>query len=128
MRPSWSIGTARRRSSGGPRSLPPSTPAGSGSPWSARPRLTTSSEATDAMGLISGLLTLPLAPVRGVVWLGEQLESEARKQWSDPAAVRRELAAVEAAFEAGELTEAERDEREDALVARLMEAGAGGPL
>ena len=79
------------------------------------------------MGLISGLLTLPLAPVRGVVWLGEQLEGEARRQWSDPAAVRRELAAVEAAYEAGELTEAEREEREDALVARLMPGGAGGP-
>jgi len=79
------------------------------------------------MGLFSGLLTLPLAPVRGVVWLGEQLESEARRQWSDPAAVRRELAAVEAAYEAGELTEAERDEREDALVARLLPPGAGGP-
>ena len=75
------------------------------------------------MGFITGLLTLPLAPVRGVVWLGGQLESEARRQWSDPAAVQRELAAVEAALEAGELTEAERDEREDALVARLLEAG-----
>jgi hypothetical protein len=79
------------------------------------------------MGLISGLLTLPLAPVRGVVWLGEQLEAEARKQWSDPAAVRRELAAVEAAYEAGELTEQERDARQDELVARLLPAASSGP-
>ena len=78
------------------------------------------------MGLITGLLTLPLAPVRGVVWLGEQLEKEAHRQWSDPAVVQRELAAVEAAYEAGELTEAERDEREDALVARLFDAPPGG--
>ena len=29
------------------------------------------------MGLITGLLTLPLAPVRGVVWVAEQVQAEA---------------------------------------------------
>jgi hypothetical protein len=72
------------------------------------------------MGLLSGLLTLPLAPVKGVVWLGEQLEREARRQWSDPAAVRQQLAQLNAAYEAGELTEAERDARQDELVSRLL--------
>lgn len=77
------------------------------------------------MGLISGLVTLPLAPVRGVIWLGEKLEAEARRQWSDPAAVRRQLAAVDEAYAAGHLTEAERDQLEDELVARLL-PGPGG--
>jgi hypothetical protein len=77
------------------------------------------------MGLFTGLLTLPLAPVRGVVWLGEQLEQEARRQLTDPASVRRELAAVDEAYEAGELTEAERDELQDELVARLVSTGPG---
>lgn len=72
------------------------------------------------MGLITGLVTLPLAPVRGVIWLGEKLEAEARRQWSDPAAVRRQLAAVDAAYEAGEISAEERDERQDELVARLL--------
>jgi hypothetical protein len=72
------------------------------------------------MGLMSGLLLLPLAPVRGVIWLGEQLEHEAERQFRDPAVVRRELAAVEAAYAAGELTAEERDERQDELVARLL--------
>jgi Gas vesicle protein G len=76
------------------------------------------------MGLISGLLTLPLAPVRGVVWLGGQLEREARRQWSDPAAVRQQLAELDVAFAAGEITETERDERQDELVARLLSAQA----
>ena len=75
------------------------------------------------MGLITGLLTLPLAPVRGVVWLGEKLEAEARRQMSDPATVRRQLAEVDAAFQAGEITEQERDQLEDELVARLLEGG-----
>lgn len=72
------------------------------------------------MGLLTGLLTLPLAPVRSVVWLGEQLEREARRQWSDPEAVRQKLAEVAAAYEAGEVTEAERDALQDELVSRLL--------
>jgi hypothetical protein len=79
------------------------------------------------MGLITGLLTLPLAPVRGVIWLGEQLEAEASRQWRDPAAVRAELEEVEAAYRNGLLTEAERDARSDALVARLLERPASRP-
>jgi hypothetical protein len=78
------------------------------------------------MGLVSGLLLLPLAPVRGVVWLAEQLEREAERQWSDPALIRRELADVDAAYAAGELTAEERDERQDALVARLLSSRSRG--
>jgi hypothetical protein len=74
--------------------------------------------------LFSGLLTLPLAPVRGVVWLGEKLEEEARRQWSDPAAVRQQIAQVDAAYEAGEITAEQRDQLEDELVARLLPGGA----
>jgi hypothetical protein len=72
------------------------------------------------MGLITGLLTFPLAPARGVAWLGERLEREARRQWSDPAAVRQQLAEVDAAYQAGELTEADRDRLQDELVSRLL--------
>jgi hypothetical protein len=79
------------------------------------------------VGLISGLLTLPLAPVRGVVWLGEQLEREARRQWSDPESVRRQIAEVQAAYEAGEMAEEERDALQDELVSRLLPPpGSGG--
>ncbi len=76
------------------------------------------------MGLFTGLLTLPLAPVRGVVWVGEQLEREAYRQWSDPAAVRQQLAEVDAAFRAGSITAVERDRQQDELVARLLATGS----
>lgn len=72
------------------------------------------------MGLFTGLVTLPLAPVRGVAWLAAQLQEEALRQWRDPATVRRELAEVDAAYRRGDLTENERDTLEDALVARLL--------
>jgi hypothetical protein len=71
------------------------------------------------MGLISGLLTLPLAPVRGTMWIAEQIQVEAERHLDEPAQVRAELARLEAAFERGELDEQEFERREDALLDRL---------
>jgi hypothetical protein len=74
------------------------------------------------MGLISGLLTLPLAPVRGVAWIGEQVALEAERERSDEARVRRELAQLEVELEFGRISEQEFEEREDALLERLERA------
>ena len=35
------------------------------------------------MGLVTGLLTLPLAPVRGTIWIAEQLMAQAEKDESN---------------------------------------------
>lgn len=78
------------------------------------------------MGLITGLFTWPVAPVRGVTWVAEQVLDEAERQWSDPGAVERALADVERRRAAGELTEEEAAELEDELVARLMQPHRGG--
>lgn len=72
------------------------------------------------MGLVSGLLTLPLAPVRGVVWVAERVRDQAEQQMYDPAAVRRQLAEVERARAAGELSEEEAAALEDELLRRLI--------
>lgn len=72
------------------------------------------------MGLITGLLTLPLAPVRGVVWLAEQITDYAEAQYYDPANIRAELERVEEARQSGELSEEECAEWENALLSRLM--------
>jgi hypothetical protein len=74
------------------------------------------------MGLIKGLLTLPLAPVRGTVWVAEQVQEEAERQYYDPAVIRRELEEVDRLRTAGEISEEEAEELEDALVERLMES------
>jgi len=73
------------------------------------------------MGLLSGLLTLPLAPVRGTVWVAEQVQEEAERQYYDPAKIRRALEDVDEAREAGELADAEAAQLEDELLARLKE-------
>ena len=72
------------------------------------------------MGLITGLLTLPLAPVRATVWLAEQIAEQAENELYDEGAIRTGLLELEAAREAGELDEEDIAEAEDALIARLM--------
>ena len=75
------------------------------------------------MGLLSGLVGLPLAPARGVVWLARQIQEQAKQQYYDPARIRAELEAVDEARRTGELTDAEATERENALLDRLMHRG-----
>ena len=72
------------------------------------------------MGLIVGLLTLPLAPVRGTIWLAERIQEQAEKELYDESAIRAGLLEVEEARAAGEIDEHELDEIEDALVERLL--------
>jgi hypothetical protein len=81
------------------------------------------------MGMLSGLLTLPLAPVRGVVWVAEQVAEEAERRLYDEDVIRGELLQLEIDSEEGRLTEDERERLEDELLARLAHAqglGSGG--
>jgi hypothetical protein len=71
------------------------------------------------MGLISGILTLPLAPVRGVAWIGEQIAEEADRELDDEARVRRELGRLNLEHELGNLSTEEFERREDSLLEEL---------
>jgi hypothetical protein len=71
------------------------------------------------MGLITEVLLLPFAPVRGSAWVIEQVLHEAERIYYDPAAVRAELSRLEERLEAGEITEEEFDRAEDELLDRL---------
>ncbi|GGX72217.1 gas vesicle protein GvpG [Streptomyces minutiscleroticus] len=71
------------------------------------------------MGLITEVLLLPFAPVRGSFWAVRQALAEAERLYYDPGAVRAELAALEKRLEAGEIDEDEFDSREDELLDRL---------
>jgi hypothetical protein len=74
------------------------------------------------VGLFTALLTLPLAPVRGVVWVTEQVADELDRQMYDEDRIRGELAALELDAEEGRLDERERIEREEELLDRLATA------
>lgn len=78
------------------------------------------------MGLITGLLTLPLAPVRGTVWLAERIQEQAELEAGDDAALRDRLLELEMARQSGEYDEATLEAAEDELLLRLIEARGYG--
>ena len=72
------------------------------------------------MGLITGLLTLPLAPVRGTVWLAERIQEQAEREMNDETSIRTGLLELEQMRESGGYEAAELDAAEDELLERLM--------
>jgi hypothetical protein len=76
------------------------------------------------MGLITGLLTLPLAPVRGVAWVADKLVAVAEEQLYDPDAIYAELRELAADLDEGRISEEEFDRAEDVLLQRLQDATA----
>jgi hypothetical protein len=78
------------------------------------------------MGLITGLLTLPLAPVRGVVWVAEAIQQQAEKEMDEPSRLRAELHELQVRREFGLDDDAESDAREDELIRRILAFGSRG--
>jgi hypothetical protein len=74
------------------------------------------------VGLFTGLLTLPLAPARGVMWVLEQVVEEAERQMYDEQSIRRELLELELEFDEGKLDADERERREQELLDRLADS------
>jgi chorismate mutase len=72
------------------------------------------------MGLITGLLGLPVAPLRGTIWVAEQVLQQAEEEFYDPARIKAQLEDVDRARAAGELTDDEATALEDELVERLL--------
>jgi gas vesicle protein GvpG len=72
------------------------------------------------VGIVTGLLTLPLVPVRGVAWIAEQLAAEAERELhGDAETLRRELSELQHERTFGQIDDDEYAEREAALLARL---------
>jgi hypothetical protein len=72
------------------------------------------------MGLLSGIVLLPLAPLRGTIWLAEQLALQADRELNDGESIRRRLVEAEAAFESGRISATEHEALEDELLERLF--------
>ncbi|MET9858463.1 gas vesicle protein GvpG [Streptomyces smyrnaeus] len=77
------------------------------------------------MGLFSGVLLLPLAPVRGVEWVAGRLLEAAERELCDPATLRARLGELNRAYEEGELSEEEFEQEEERLLDQLEQ---GAPL
>ncbi|MFG3280393.1 gas vesicle protein GvpG [Streptomyces sp. NPDC048111] len=76
------------------------------------------------MGLLTYLVTLPVAPVRAVVWAAQRVTEEAENQYYDPAPIWRELADLERRLLNGDIDEETFDQCEDQLLDRLAEIDA----
>jgi Gas vesicle protein G len=74
------------------------------------------------MGLITGLLTLPLAPVRGTIKIGEIVQEQAEAELYDEDAIQAQMVELEEAHEAGLIDDEELAEAENALLERLIAA------
>lgn len=77
--------------------------------------------------MLTKLLLLPLAPVRGVAWVADQLLDVAEEQLAAQhrAEIQEQLAGERDAFEAGQVSEDEYRAHEEALLDRLFELRAG---
>ncbi len=75
------------------------------------------------MGLVSGILMLPLAPVRGVIWLGEVIQRQVEQEMRNPANTRRQLEELQEARERGEISADEEEQaQQEILEARVRPA------
>jgi hypothetical protein len=71
------------------------------------------------MGLFKELALLPLAPVRGTLWVTEQIAEEAAAQLYDEDRIKRELIELEFESTAGRVSDEERELKERDLLERL---------
>ncbi len=74
------------------------------------------------MGLFREIVLLPLAPVRGTVWVAEQIAEEADRRLYDEDNIKRELVQLEIDVDDGRVSPREREAKEDELLERLAVA------
>jgi len=68
------------------------------------------------MFLIDDIL---LAPLKGVIWLGQKINEIAEKEVSDEGRVKEKLMELQLRFELDEINEDEYNKQEEELLARL---------
>ncbi|MDX6657957.1 MAG: hypothetical protein QOH62_2750 [Solirubrobacteraceae bacterium] len=72
------------------------------------------------MGLFTGLLLLPIAPVRGVGWIVNVLAEEAERELESRESPQRALADLQAARATGEISEEDAEALEAQLLERML--------
>ena len=75
------------------------------------------------MNFLLNLLTLPVSgPIRGVIWIAEQVAEQADREMYDEEAIRGQLAELEIRYELGEINDEEYQAEEEDLLSRLTTA------
>ena len=78
------------------------------------------------MGLVSNILLLPLARVRGVIALGELIQRRVEEEMRNPATVRRRLEELEEARKRGDVSAEEEDRAQEEILDAMIAPGATG--
>jgi hypothetical protein len=78
------------------------------------------------VGLISGILKLPLAPVTGTVWIADKILEAAETEYYDEGTIQEQLREIHERHEAGDISDEDAAQAEDALLERLLEGRARG--
>lgn len=80
------------------------------------------------MGFLSNVLLLPLAPLRGVLWVAQLLQDLAANELNDPGLLQAKLREAEDAHRRGEISAEELARIEDVVFTRLvtMQQTGGG--
>jgi hypothetical protein len=73
--------------------------------------------------MISDLITLPVTgPFRFAMWVIRTVAGQAEAELYDEGKIRKELAGLELRYDMGELSEADYEQLEEALMERLRES------
>ena len=72
------------------------------------------------MGLMTTVLLLPLAPVRGVIWIGELLYGEAEQEVAAKQSPAAALDELEAKMATGEISPADAAAMEAEIIERML--------
>ena len=68
------------------------------------------------MGLFSAIILSPLAPVRGLISLGELVQRQVEQELHNPARTRRQLEELEEARRRGEISPEEEHEAQEQIL------------
>ena len=68
------------------------------------------------MFLIDSIL---LAPLKGIIWMGQKLSDMAQEELSDEGHIKEELMRLQLQFELDEISQPEYDRKEEELLDRL---------
>jgi hypothetical protein len=68
------------------------------------------------MFLIDSIL---LAPLKGIIWMGQKLSDMAQEELSDEGRIKEELMRLQLQFELDEISQPEYDRKEEELLDRL---------
>ncbi|MFF5211707.1 gas vesicle protein GvpG [Streptosporangium sp. NPDC000396] len=79
------------------------------------------------MGLIGLIFGLPFAPIRGVIRLAELIQEQVEYETRHPAAVRRQLEALEEARREGLISEEEEALETERILSQMIEE-PGAPV